>query len=92
MSWLAVEDGSLHYSVQGIRTAVQHKVKLIYLVLMNGQYAMFKEFAVLEQTPNVPALDLPGLDALAIAAAYGCPAFHAENAKDLQRCFDEALR
>jgi benzoylformate decarboxylase len=88
---LAIGDGSLHYSVQSIYTAVQRKVKLVYLVPRNEEYAILKEFAVLEKTPNVPALDLPGLDAPAIAEAYGCPAFRAKDAAELQKCFAEAL-
>jgi benzoylformate decarboxylase len=89
---LAVGDGSLHYSVQSIYTAVQQKVKLIYLVPRNEEYAILKEFAILENTPNVPALDLPGLNAPAIAESYGCPAFRAANAAELQKHFEEALK
>ena len=89
---LGIGDGSLHYSVQSIYTAVQHKVKLIYLVPLNAEYAILKEFAILEETPNVPALDLPGLNAKAIAEAYGCPAFHAENVAELQKAFEDALK
>jgi benzoylformate decarboxylase len=89
---LAVGDGSLHYSVQSIYTAVQRKVKLVYLVPRNEEYAILKEFAVLERTPNVPALDLPGLNAVAIAEAYGCPAFQAKDATELGKHFEEALK
>jgi benzoylformate decarboxylase len=89
---LAIGDGSLHYSVQSIYTAVQQKVKLIYLVPRNEEYAILKEFAILEETPNVPALDLPGLNAQAVAQAYGCPAFHAENVAELQKHFEQALK
>jgi benzoylformate decarboxylase len=89
---LAIGDGSIHYSVQSIYTAVQHKVKLVYLVPRNEEYAILKEFAVLEETPNVPALDLPGLDAVAVAKSYGCMALRAENSKELQERFEEALK
>jgi benzoylformate decarboxylase len=89
---LAIGDGSLQYSVQSIYTAVQHKVKLVYLVPLNEEYAILKEFAILEQTPNVPALDLPGLNAMVIAKSYGCPAFRAENATDLRKCFEDVLK
>ena len=89
---LAVGDGSLQYSVQSIYTAVQHKVKVVYLVPINEEYAILKEFAILEQTPNVPGLDLPGLNAKAIAQSYGCPAFRAENTTDLRKCFEDALK
>jgi len=37
-------------------------------------------------------LDLPGLNAHAIAKAYGCPAFYAENTAELKKYFEEALK
>jgi benzoylformate decarboxylase len=49
---LAIGDGSLHYSVQSIYTAVQLKLDLIILVPRNEEYAILKEFAVFEDTPN----------------------------------------
>ncbi|MGC1351750.1 MAG: thiamine pyrophosphate-dependent enzyme, partial [Xanthobacteraceae bacterium] len=68
----AIGDGSLQYCVQSLYTAAQEKLKLIYIVPCNDEYAILKEFAVLEKTPNVPALDLPGLDVVATAKAFGC--------------------
>ncbi len=88
---LAIGDGALHYSVQSIYTAVQHKVKLVYLVPKNEEYAILKEFAILEDTPNVPALDLPGLDAVAVALAYGCQAHRATSPADLKARFEDAM-
>lgn len=49
---LALGDGSMQYSVQAIYTAVQHKAKLIILVPRNEEYAILKEFAIFEKTPN----------------------------------------
>jgi len=89
---LAIGDGSLHYSVQSFYTAVQQKVKLIYLVPVNEEYAILKEFAILEETPNVPALDLPGLNPAATAKSYGCQALVAENAAELGKHFEAALQ
>ena len=43
---LAIGDGSLQYSVQNIYTAVQHKVKVVYLVPLNEEYAILKELAI----------------------------------------------
>lgn len=48
----AIGDGALHYSVQSLYTAVQEKVNLIILVPRNEEYAILKEFAVFEDTPN----------------------------------------
>ena len=89
---LVIGDGSINYSVQFLYTAAQLRVKLIILVPKNEEYAILKEFAELEKTPNVPALELPGLDAVAIAKAYGCPAFIAHTRKELQQRFQEALQ
>ena len=89
---LVIGDGSLQYSIQCFYTAVQHKVKLVYLVPLNDEYAILKNFAVLAQTPNVPALDIPGLSAMATAKSYGCPAFRAENETELRNCFEKALK
>jgi benzoylformate decarboxylase len=58
---LAIGDGSLHYSVQSIYTAVQQKVKMIILVPRNEEYAILKEFAVFEDTPNCREYILYGL-------------------------------
>jgi benzoylformate decarboxylase len=49
---LALGDGSMQYSIQAIYTAVQHKAKLIILVPRNEEYAILKEFAIFEKTPN----------------------------------------
>ena len=49
---LALGDGSMQYSVQAIYSAVQHKAKLIILVPRNDEYAILKEFAIFEKTPN----------------------------------------
>lgn len=67
-------------------------MKLIILVPVNEEYAILKEFAELEETPNVPALDLPGLDCKASAIAYGCPAFRATDTTNLQELFKDALQ
>jgi benzoylformate decarboxylase len=87
-----IGDGSMEYSVQCLATAAQQKAKVIYVVLCNGEYAVLKEFAMLENTPNVPALDLPTLDIVSIAKGFGCTAVAAETKQELQAAFAEALR
>jgi benzoylformate decarboxylase len=85
-------DGSFQYSVQSLYTAARHGLKLIYIVLCNEEYAILKEFAILENTPNVPALDLPGLDIVATAEGFGCVAVQAETKEDLKKAFGAALK
>jgi benzoylformate decarboxylase len=86
-----IGDGALQYSVQSLYTAAQHKLKLIYIVPCNDEYAILKNFAVLENTPNVPALDLPGLDVVGTAKAFGCTGVAANTADEIKKAFTAAL-
>ena len=64
---------------------------MVYIVPCNGEYAILKEFAELEKTPNVPSLDLPFLDIVSLAKGYGCHATRAETREEIQHAFKEAL-
>jgi benzoylformate decarboxylase len=86
-----IGDGSLQYSVQSLYTAAQLKLKVIYIVPCNGEYAILKEFAVLEKTPNVPALDLPGLDIVSTARGFGCHSLEARTKEEIKSAFTTAL-
>ena len=86
-----IGDGALQYSVQSLYTAAQQKLKLITIVPCNGEYAILKEFAVLEKTPNVPALDLPGLDIVTTARAFGCVGVTASTIQEIKEAFKSAL-
>jgi benzoylformate decarboxylase len=88
----AIGDGAFQYSVQDLYTAAQLKLKLIFIVPCNGEYAILKEYAVLEKTPNVPALDLPGLDIVATAKAFGCIGVTANTADEIKKEFAKALK
>jgi benzoylformate decarboxylase len=87
-----IGDGAFQYSVQDVYTAVQQKLKVVFVVPCNGEYAILKEFAVLEKTPNVPGLDLPGLDVVSAAKGFGCPAVHAKTAQEIKEAFAAALK
>jgi benzoylformate decarboxylase len=87
----AIGDGSLQYAVQSLYTAAQQKLKLIFVVPCNNEYAILKNFAVLENTPNVPALDLPGLDIVGTAKAFGCIGVAANTAAEIKEAFTSAL-
>ena len=85
-------DGSFQYSVQSLYSAVQQKAHVVYVVLQNDEYAILKSFADLEKTPNVPGLDLPGIDIVSLAKGYGAPATLARAAAELTAAVGEALR
>ena len=84
-------DGSYQYSLQSVYTAVQQNAHVIYVVLQNHEYGILKEFAVLEETPNVPGLDLPGIDIVSLAKGYGANAVHAETSDELAQAYRSAL-
>ena len=69
-----IGDGSFQYSVQSIWTAARLRLPMLIVVMQNQEYAILKSFAVLEQAPGVPGLDVPGLDIVSIARGYGCDA------------------
>ncbi|SEH92296.1 benzoylformate decarboxylase [Mycolicibacterium rutilum] len=86
-----IGDGSFQYSIQALWTAAQHKLPIVFVVLRNGEYAILKSFALLEKTPNVPALDLPGLDIASVAAGFGCRAVNVDSTDMLADEFKTAL-
>lgn len=85
-------DGSFQYSVQSLYSAVQQKVKSVYVVFQNDEYAILKSFAELEKTPHVPGLDIPGIDIVSLARGYGAPAALARTADDATAAVGEALK
>ena len=86
-----IGDGSFQYSIQAIWTAAQHKLPIVFVVLRNGEYAILKSFALLEKTPGVPGLELPGLDIAALATGFGCRSVNVETTEELTREFETAL-
>ncbi|MFV8319604.1 benzoylformate decarboxylase [Mycobacterium sp. 23] len=86
-----IGDGSFQYSIQAIWTAAQHKLPIVYVVLRNGEYAILKSFALLEKTPGVPGLELPGLDIESLAKGFGCRAVTVDSTDMLAGEFTAAL-
>ncbi len=86
-----IGDGAFQYSVQCLYTAAQHKLPVVFVVVRNGEYGVLKDFAVLEEAPNAPGLDLPGLDIPSIAKGFGCQAVVAKSTAELKEAFVAAL-
>ena len=83
---------ALQCSVQDLYTAASQKLKLTFVVPRNGEYAIVKEFAVLEKTTNVSGLDLPGLDVISAAKGFGCASVWAKTEQEIKRAFSDALK
>jgi benzoylformate decarboxylase len=86
-----IGDGSFQYSVQSIWTAAQHRLPIVFVVMRNEEYSILKSFALLEKTPNVPGLDLPGLDIASIAAGFGLHSVNVDTTEKLAEEFTTAL-
>lgn len=83
-------DGSFQYSVQSLWTAAQQHLPIAVIVLRNYEYAILKSLAVLEDTPNLPGLDLPGLDIVSLAKGYGCDAVRLDDLDGIKKATAEA--
>ena len=86
-----IGDGSFQYSIQSLFTGVQHKAHVIFIVFQNYEYGILKEFAILEKTPNVPGLDLPGIDIVSLAKGYGANSVFIDNISDFSKEIKKAL-
>ena len=86
-----IGDGSMQYAIQALWTAARQELPLIVVVPQNGQYAILKSFAALENTPGVPGLDIPGLDFEALGAGYGCTSLVARTEAEVAKACTDAL-
>lgn len=76
-------DGSMHYAITALWSAARYKIPVTVVVASNAEYGVVKEFGVWERTPNVPGLDIPGLDIVGTAASYGVDAHEAHSSDEV---------
>jgi benzoylformate decarboxylase len=86
-----VGDGSAMYSIQALWTAAQRKLPLTVVVINNAGYGAMRSFSQVMQVRNVPGLDLPGIDFVAIAQGLGCDAVRIAKASELRDAFARGL-
>lgn len=79
-----IGDGSANYGITALWTAAQLGVPATFVILRNGTYGALRWFAGLLGTPDVPGLDVPGLDFAPIAQGYGVPATTATSVDQLR--------
>jgi benzoylformate decarboxylase len=84
-------DGAAQYVIQGLWTAAQLKLPILFIVLRNREYAILKSFAEQQGTPRVPGLDLPGIDCVKLAQGYGCTANRVNESSSLTDALREGL-
>jgi benzoylformate decarboxylase len=79
-----IGDGSACYGVTALWTAAQQRVPVTVVLLRNGTYGALRWFGELLGVPDVPGLDVPGLDFTRIAEGFGVPSAHAASAEELR--------
>jgi acetolactate synthase-1/2/3 large subunit len=68
-----VGDGGLQYALAELGTAAQHRLAAKLLVVDDGGYGILREYQR-EAFGQTTAVELPGTDLVAVAAAFGVPA------------------
>jgi benzoylformate decarboxylase len=86
-----IGDGSAMYSIQALWTAAQRKLPLTVVVINNSGYGAMRSFSQVMQVRNVPGLDLPGIDFVALAQGMGCDAVRIDKAADVAAALSRAL-
>jgi benzoylformate decarboxylase len=86
-----VGEGSAQYAITGLWTAAAYNVPVTFLVLRNEEYAILKWFAALESVTGAPGLDLPALDCVGVAGAYGVESRSVDGPDDLREALRESI-
>lgn len=90
-------DGSMMYSIQALWTAARRQLPLTVVVFDNGEYGAMKEFKTLFGIDGFAAtietaLNLPGIDLVAIARGLGVAAERADDPATLPDVLHAAFR
>jgi benzoylformate decarboxylase len=85
-----VGDGSSYYSIQGLWTAVEHRLPITFVIVNNGGYGAMKAFAEQYGSKRSPSFDIAHVDFVALAKGFGCPATRVERGADLEPALQEA--
>jgi benzoylformate decarboxylase len=78
-----IGDGSAHYGIQGIWTAVEHHLPITFLIVNNAGYDAMNAFSKLMQADRSPSFAIRNVDFAALAAGYGCRAEIATTESEL---------
>jgi benzoylformate decarboxylase len=86
-----IGDGSANYSITALWTAAQYDIPVIYVIMKNGTYGALRWFAGVLGAENVPGLDVPGIDFVAIAKGYGLTTYAAATDEEFTAALKAAI-
>jgi benzoylformate decarboxylase len=87
-----VGDGSALFAPQALWSAVQLGTPVTFIVVNNARYAILESAAAFAGLEGLPSLELGGIDLLAMAATYGCPAARVTEPGSLREAVRSAAR
>jgi benzoylformate decarboxylase len=87
-----IGDGSSHYGIQGLWSAVRERLPIAFVIVNNSGYGAMKSFSEMLGSHRSPSFAIEGVDFVALANGYGCPARRVEHAAQLRPALEEALR
>jgi benzoylformate decarboxylase len=86
-----VGDGSALYAPQALWSAVQLGTAITFVIVNNARYAILESVAQFTGLGEIPGVELPGIDFVALARSLGCPAARVWSAVDLGDALGNAL-
>jgi benzoylformate decarboxylase len=87
-----VGDGSALYAPQAVWSAVRLGAAVTFVIVNNGRYAILESAARFAGIQEMPSMELPGLDFLALAASFGCRAVRVADPAELPGALSTAVR
>jgi benzoylformate decarboxylase len=84
-------DGSAMYSIQGLWSAAELKLPVVFIIINNGSYHGLVEFGQHFNLPELPGVQLPHLDFCALARGHGVEARRVEKAGELDAALQSAF-
>ncbi|MFI7495554.1 benzoylformate decarboxylase [Kocuria sp. M4R2S49] len=86
-----VGDGSANYAITALYTAAQRQTRTVFVIVNNSSYGALAGFAQRMGVPNVPGLQLGGINFVSIAEGYGIPARRTTTCEEFEAAYQEAL-
>jgi len=86
-----VGDGSAHYGIVGLWTAVEHALPITYVIVNNAGYDALNAFAGVMNARGAPSFSLGHVDFTALARGYGCTAERIDDTRDLAAALERSF-
>lgn len=88
-----IGEGSLLYSPQALWTMAQHRLPILVIVLNNASYRILQDFHrnSYQHLGTMVASELPGIDPMSIAEAFGVRSDRIDSPEHLRTAIDEAV-